>query len=1162
MIKHNMGKKIESLVLIKTAFLFVVFCNAVVDVAHKVLLQNIAFKIFDGATQVIWISIINALLIIPFLLLFTFSGYLSDKYNKKDILVYGAVSSFVLASLMIGAYISGNFYFAMLGLFLLAIQSAIYGPAKLGIILDIYGKKNLSKGNASVQAISIIAILFAIGVTSFIFEQFYNTNNLQSITSKDELLNAFLPLAYYILPVAFLEMLISFIFLRRISTNYTKNEALTLDRQELFKGRLLVKNIKNIYLENVIFLSVIGLSVFFGVSQGMLAVFPSFAKMHLNITDVFVINGIIAASGIGIAIGAIIYSRLSKYYIEIGTIPLSFLGMALMIYISTIIKAPILLAIAFLVFGIFGGMLVVPLNSLIQFNAKKKLLGTILAGNNWFQSLFMFLMLCITTIVSFYELNPLNTIYLILCIIIVGAIYTIYKLPQSLILIFIKFIVGLKYKLEVNGIKNIPSHGGVLLLGNHISWIDWAIILMAVPREVKFVMDKNIYYKWYINWIVKIFKAIPISGISSKSSMQTIAQELDDGSMVVLFPEGAITRNGHLGEFKKGFEKILEFTQNDDVRVIPFYIRGLWETMFSRANKRFKDSKKTNRVTVSFARMMNKNDANTVSVKNEVFALSNKAWSEHIKAMKPLNEVIFERLKEVSNDTIFADSTGAVLSGIRFLSVSILFKNLLKKRIKSHNIGILLPTSSAGAFINNMVLLMAKTAVNLNFTASIESLKISIKKAQIKNIISSKKFIDKLEAKGIKISEVFEDIELILLEDEKEKINKLKALIVYFSVKFLPTSILKALYLTKTKRDDTSIILFSSGSEGIPKGVELSGDNILGNAEQIANILNVNEDDVILGSLPLFHAFGIVVTTYLPLIEGIKCVAVADPTDGLGVAKMVSKHKATVMCGTSTFFRLYTRNTKIHPLMFDSLRLVIAGAEKLREDVRFEFKKRFGKDILEGYGTTETSPVACCNLPDKISENFEVQVGQKLGTVGMAIPGTDVKIVDPDSFEELKTNEEGMILISGIQVMKGYLKDEEKTKSVLKTIKARTYYVTGDKGKLDNDGFLTIVDRYSRFAKIGGEMISLGLVEEKISKIVENSDLDFMALSISDEKKGEKIVVLISNVDEDFVTRLKENMIKEFDNKLAIPESIKIIQEIPKLGSGKKDYVKAKELLD
>ena len=188
--------KINNILSIKIAFLFVVFCNAVVDVAHKVLLQNIAFKIFDGSIQVIWISIINALIIIPFLLLFTVSGYLSDKYNKKDILVYGAVSSFILSGLMIISYLSGNFYFAMFSLVLLAVQSAIYSPAKFGLILDIYGKKNLSSGNASLQAISIIAILFSIAIASLVFENFYNANNLQTLTTKEELLSAILPLTY------------------------------------------------------------------------------------------------------------------------------------------------------------------------------------------------------------------------------------------------------------------------------------------------------------------------------------------------------------------------------------------------------------------------------------------------------------------------------------------------------------------------------------------------------------------------------------------------------------------------------------------------------------------------------------------------------------------------------------------------------------------------------------------------------------------------------------------------------------------------------------------------------------------------------------------------------------------------------------------------------
>ena len=1156
-------EKINSLVMIKLAFLFVVFCNAVVDVAHKVLLQNIAFKVFDGSVQVIWISIINAMIIIPFLLLFTVSGYLSDKYDKKNILVYGAISSFLLSVLMIVSYYSENFYFAMFSLVLLAVQSAIYSPAKFGLILDIYGKKNLARGNAALQAISIIAILFSIAIASFIFESFYNANNLQSLTTKEQLLTAILPLTYYILPVAFLEMLVSLLFLRRINTSYIKNDVLSLDKKELFQGKLLAKNIKIISSNNVIFLAVIGLSVFWGISQATMAVFPSFAKMYLNITDVFIINGVIGASGIGIAIGSLLYSRVSRHYIEVGTIPFAAFGMALSLYISTIVESPLLLGITFLLFGAFGGMFVVPLNALIQFNAKKRVLGTILAGNNWFHSLSMFLMLTMTTVVSYYDFDPLNTIYLILSITIIGTLYTVYKLPQSLILLFLKTIVGFKYKLEVNGVKNIPSSGGVLLLGNHISWIDWAIILMAVPREVKFVMDKTIYEKWYLMWILKIFKAIPISNASSKSTIKIIAKELDAGNMVVVFPEGSITRNGHLGEFKRGFEKVLEITTTD-VKVIPFYIRGLWESMFSRASKKFKKSKKTSCVTVSFSKSIRKNKATVVRVKQEVIDLSTISWKEHIKNLKPLNETIFDKLKEISSEMIFADSTGVNLSGHKFLTASILFKDLLKNQIKSQkNIGLLLPSTAGGALINYTILMMGKTAVNLNYTSEIDSIKQSINSAQIQTLITSKKFIEKLELKGIKIKDILECVEVFYVEDLKPRISKSKSLTTYLSVKFIPSFLLKVIHLTKTNKDDTALILFSSGSEGVPKGIELSGDNILGNAQQIANIINVNDKDIFVGSLPLFHAFGIVVTTYLPLIEGIKCVAHPDPTDGLAIAKLVSEYKATIMCGTSTFYRLYARNLKIDPLMFETLRLTVSGAEKLREDVRIEFKKRFDKDILEGYGTTETSPVATCNLPDVLAPDFSIQKGNQVGSVGMAIPGTTIKIVDPTTFKELNVNEEGMILISGIQVMKGYLNDKEKTSQVLKKINGKVFYITGDKGRINENGFLTIIDRYSRFAKIAGEMISLGLIEDKISKLIElleNNLVDFIVTSIADSKKGEKIILLISHVNNEFILDLKEKILKNFENKLMIPSMIKIVEEVPKLGSGKKDFSKAKKL--
>ncbi|MFV0561978.1 MFS transporter [Malaciobacter mytili] len=446
--------------LIKNSFLFVVFCNVLVDVCHKVLLQNIAFKVFDGSIQVVWISIINALIIIPFLLLFTFSGYLSDKYNKRDILVIGGISSFCLSVLMVIAYYSGSFYFAMFTLILLATQSAIYSPAKFGIILDIYGKDNLSKGNSSLQAVSMIAILFSIASASYIFENYYILNSLDNLKTKEELLSAIIPLSYYILPIAFLEMMVSLLVFRKLELSFNKNRKLKLDKKDFFKGKLLVKNIKLLSLNSVIFLCVIGLSIFWAISQGLLAVFPSFAKQYLQISNVFVINAVLAASGIGIAIGSYIYSRISKHYIEIGTIPFASIGMAITIFLATLVESITLLFLCFLVFGIFGGLFVVPLNSLIQFNANRKKLGTILAGNNWFHSVGMFLMLCLTTVVSFYHLDPLNTIYIILLITIVGTAYTIYKLPQSLILLFLKFVVGLKYKLEVNGVKNLPSTRG------------------------------------------------------------------------------------------------------------------------------------------------------------------------------------------------------------------------------------------------------------------------------------------------------------------------------------------------------------------------------------------------------------------------------------------------------------------------------------------------------------------------------------------------------------------------------------------------------------------------------------------------------------------------------------------------------------------------------
>mgnify|MGYP001824455043 CR=1 FL=1 len=284
-----------------------------------------------------------------------------------------------------------------------------------------------------------------------------------------------------------------------------------------------------------------------------------------------------------------------------------------------------------------------------------------------------------------------------------------------------------------------------------------------------------------------------------------------------------------------------------------------------------------------------------------------------------------------------------------------------------------------------------------------------------------------------------------------------------------------------------------------------------------------------------------------------------DPTDALGCAKAIARHRATFLCSTSTFLRLYTRNRKIHPIMLEPLRLVVAGAERLSPDVREAFALKFRKPIYEGYGATETTPVASCNLPDRLSvEDWSVQTGNKPGTVGMPLPGTSFRIVDPLTLHPLPPGEDGLILIGGVQVMKGYLGAPSKTADAIVELDGQRWYKTGDKGHQDADGFLTLVDRYSRFAKLGGEMISLTQVEEEVRRILGEPDMELVAVNTPDEKKGERIVLLAAaELEPDTI---RKALVDAGMNPLTIPAEIRPVEQIPKLGSGKTDFSAAKRL--
>lgn len=295
---------------------------------------------------------------------------------------------------------------------------------------------------------------------------------------------------------------------------------------------------------------------------------------------------------------------------------------------------------------------------------------------------------------------------------------------------------------------------------------------------------------------------------------------------------------------------------------------------------------------------------------------------------------------------------------------------------------------------------------------------------------------------------------MVFLEDLQTTMGRAERLSTWLAVRILPTWLLQHSFCRGHDADATAAILFSNGSEGEPKGVMLSHRNLMANIKQTSDVLNTQNNDVVMGSLPLFQAFGLTVTQLLPLIEGLPLVCHDDPNDAPGIAGAMAKHKASILFSMPSSLQMFVDNPKVQPAMLESLRAVVVGAEKFDESVRTSFEQKFNTPIYAGYGATETAPVASVNLPDAVGADYQqVQRGSKPGTVGMPLPGTSFKIVDPDSFEELPTGEVGTILISGPQIMQGYLNDPQRTAAAIKKLDGQRWYITGDKGFIDEEGF-------------------------------------------------------------------------------------------------------------
>src|SRR5581483_5062391 len=654
-----------------------------------------------------------------------------------------------------------------------------------------------------------------------------------------------------------------------------------------------------------------------------------------------------------------------------------------------------------------------------------------------------------------------------------------------------------------------------------------------------------IYEKPIIKPFARMMKAIPISSELRPRdmirSLRTASDAIRDGEIVCIFAEGQITRTGQLLPFRRGMERIIKGL---DAPIVPVNLHGVWGSIFSFERNRFLwkvPRRVPYPVTVSFGQWLTSTAA-PAEVRQAVQDLQSEAFAADRNPKFTLDRAFVRSARRYFWRFAMADARVPKMRFGGALVKTIFVARRMKPLWKDQEmVGILMPPSAGGALVNYAAMLLGLVPVNLNYTASNEVIASCSRQCNLQTVVTSNAFLErfpKIEIPG----------RTLLLEDVLNKpclSEKLVSLIFSWT---LPYHLLKSALGAKRHIDeDLGTVIFSSGSTGDPKGVMLTHHNILANIRQVTQVFMLGGDDKVLGSLPFFHSFGFTIGLWLPVVHGIGVVFHPNPLDATSISELVSKYRVTFLIATPTFLQAYMR--RCSPEHFGSLQYVLVGAEKLPERTALQFEDIFGIRPLEGYGCTECAPVVAVNGRDFRAPGFR-QVAARRGTIGHPLPGVSVRIVDPETQELLPLAKPGMLLVKGPNVMRGYLGRPEKTAEVLKD----GWYTTGDIATMEEDGFLTITDRLSRFSKIGGEMVPHIKIEEKLNELSGRAEQVFSVSAVPDEKKGERIVVLHTLSEEDLapvLARLAETDLPA----LWKPKKDQFfhVDAIPYLGTGKLD---------
>ena len=1076
-----------------------------------------------GANSAVLITIAGATLIAPFFFLSGLGGELADRYDKSFVAQRIKLTEVGAAIVAVAGFAFHSLTLLFLAVFMFGTLASLFGPIKYGILPDLLERRELPSGNALIEGGTFLAILFGTIVAGLAANG--NSNPIH--------------FAWLMILTALASWLASLL----IPKSGEGAPDLAINRNVLVSTGSLIKQIR---ADPRLWWGALVASWFWLVGALVLSLLPPLVSFTIGgseevVTLLLTIFSVAVAIGSGLAawlaagrivllptlIAAVL---LGVFALDLGWTASAIVPAATPMSLGAFFASRYSLHVAIDLAGlaIAGGLFIVPVFTAVQVWAGADRRARVVAAVNVLNAAFMVAGAVILAVLQKLGYGTPVLFGLIGAANIAVAVAIGMTMPASWLHDFLSIVFRAFYRLEVTGLDNIAKagHNAIIAL-NHVSFLDPPLATSILPKRPVFAIDVTMSKHWWIQPFLKFVRTMALDPLKP-FSLRAIINAVKAGDMLVIFPEGRITVTGSLMKVYDGAALIAD---KSEAMVVPVRIEGPEQTIFSRLKRSQVRRRMFPKIKVTILEPVQlKLDPELKGRKRRQAAGSAlyTIMSDLIFRTTPTDRTVVEAVIEAAK--LHGPGWPAVEDPVRgqmsyrrlSQATAILGRKLSPYALEGHALGVMLPTSNAAVITLLATMSGGRVPALINFTAGAANVLAACRAAGVDTIVTSRAFVEKGRLENL-IAQVQAQVRIVFLEDVGKTIGMADKLRGFFSWKEP---------LVARKPDDWAAILFTSGSEGSPKGVVLSHRNMLANVAQAAARIDFGREDKLFNVLPVFHSFGLTAGTVLPLVSGVPAYLYPSPLHYRTVPELVYWTCATALFGTDTFLNGYARVA--HPYDFRSLRYVLGGAEPVKEATRRIYLEKFGLRILEGYGVTECSPVMALNTP----------MFNKFGTVGRLLPGMEAKLEKVEGVEE-----GGRLYVKGPNVMLGYLRAEKP--GVLEAPQ-EGWHDTGDVVTIDDEGFVTIKGRAKRFAKIGGEMVSLAAVEMLAAELWPNNVT--AVSSVADPRKGERLIMVTDKhgaARSEFMAYARSQHASE----LMLPSEVVVLDKMPMLGSGKVDQL-------